>query len=156
MMVQNRFINISIFDPPIKVHSPHRKAISHAILHGIVRQFTCEFSSVYPRCKHVLRSGIIAVRIQCTYHLFQAGASFEEWFLPRFLLDLWAALYGGLNPCTLCGTQTIWPTSKPFACFNHISSFHTTCQDDDLGSWRMWLRLAALCKYVGTEPLEML
>ena len=78
MMVQNHFVDVSIFDPPIKVNSPHQKAISHAILHGIVKEFTGEFYGVYPRCKHVLRSGIIAVRIQCTYHPFQAGASFEE------------------------------------------------------------------------------
>ena len=49
MMVQNHFVDVSIFDPPIKVNSPHQKAISHAILHGIVKEFTGEFYGVQSR-----------------------------------------------------------------------------------------------------------
>ena len=119
MMVQNRFVDVSIFDP-IKVHSPHQKAISHAILHGIVKEFTGGFSGVYPRCKHVLRSGIIAVHIQCTYHPFQPGASFEGWFLPQFLVDWWAASYCSFTPCIVGANESIWPISKLITHFDHI------------------------------------
>ena len=69
---------------------------------------------------HVLRSGIIAVRIQCTYHPFQPGASFEGWFLPQFSVDWWAASYCSFTPCIVGANESIWPISKLITHFDHI------------------------------------
>ena len=71
--------------------------VSHAILHGTLREFAGAFSVVYSRCKCVLGPGFAAIHIQHTCHLFQPTATFERRFLPRFLVDPWAASCLWLN-----------------------------------------------------------
>lgn len=78
MTAQNGFVDVSILDPPIQASSHHRKAISHAILYGIVSGFAGELSYVFSRCIPTLRSGFAAVRVRRPYHLFPPLASFEQ------------------------------------------------------------------------------